>query len=470
MDAATNREAMVPFKSPKRFLGDLDAALTAKVIASAADIALVVDNGVIKDIAVGNEDLSREGCDAWRGRKWIETVTVESRPKIEDLLNGESARPALWRQVNHPTAHGPDIPIKYTAVRTSNDNNRIVAIGRDLRGVAALQQRLVEAQQDLDRDYSRMREVEARYQSLFRSLSEAVLIVDAGVLKVEEANPAFARLLATSTDLLKDAALASLFDKASQRLVEAAAAKALTVGRAEEARVSLSNGHRAALMISAFRQDNATRLIVRLNADAAGAVHPARAESMSVIEHLPDGLVVAGSDFRILAANRAFLDFAQLASEQQAIGSHVVQFLGRSTTDLNVLIAAVKNYGFSRNFATVLRDRHGKTEDVEVSAVSAPRGDSTVYGFSVRLVARRLKAGASLGAELPNTVDRLTGLVGRVSLKEIVRESTDMMEKLCIEAALEITGDNRASAAEMLGLSRQGLYSKLRRFGIPEKE
>jgi DNA-binding NtrC family response regulator len=57
-------------------------------------------------------------------------------------------------------------------------------------------------------------------------------------------------------------------------------------------------------------------------------------------------------------------------------------------------------------------------------------------------------------------------LVGRVPRKELVRESTDMIERLCIEAALELTDDNRASAAEILGLSRQGLYSKLRRHGL----
>jgi transcriptional regulator PpsR len=468
MDAATNREATVDFKSPKRFLSGLDATLTAKVIASAADIALIVDNGVIKDIAVSNEELSREGCDAWRGRKWIETVTVESRAKIEDLINGVSARPAMWRQVNHPTAHGPDIPIKYTAVRTSNDN-RIVAVGRDLRGVAALQQRLVEAQQDLDRDYSRLREVESRYQSLFRAVSEPVLIVDADRLTIEEANPACAQLLATSVDLLKGADLVSIFEKSAQRGIEAAAAKALTAGRAEAFELALKGGRATAAMISAFRQDNATRLIVRLAAEKPGAL-ATRVESMGVIEHLPDGLLVTGPDFRIIAANRAFLDLALLSSEQQALGSHLVQFLGRSTTDLNVLIASIRNHGFARNFATILRDRHGKTEDVEVSAVSAPQNDTTLYGFSIRGIARRLKAGANFGAELPNSVDRLTSLIGRVSLKEIVRESTDVMEKLCIEAALEITGDNRASAAEMLGLSRQGLYSKLRRFGIPEKE
>jgi DNA-binding NtrC family response regulator len=69
---------------------------------------------------------------------------------------------------------------------------------------------------------------------------------------------------------------------------------------------------------------------------------------------------------------------------------------------------------------------------------------------------------------LPHSVEQLTQLVGRVTLKELVRETTDVIERLCIEAALELTGDNRASAAEMLGLSRQSLYSKLRRFGITE--
>jgi len=49
-----------------------------------------------------------------------------------------------------------------------------------------------------------------------------------------------------------------------------------------------------------------------------------------------------------------------------------------------------------------------------------------------------------------------------------VRESTDVIEALCIEAALKLTGNNRASAAEMLGLSRQSLYTKLNRYGIGE--
>ena len=70
------------------------------------------------------------------------------------------------------------------------------------------------------------------------------------------------------------------------------------------------------------------------------------------------------------------------------------------------------------------------------------------------------------GADLPRSVDELTDLVGRMPLKDIVRESTDLIERLCIEAALVYTSDNRASAAEILGLSRQSLYSKLNRYGL----
>ena len=64
----------------------------------------------------------------------------------------------------------------------------------------------------------------------------------------------------------------------------------------------------------------------------------------------------------------------------------------------------------------------------------------------------------------------MTELVGRVPLRDIVRETTDLIERLCIEAALELTSDNRASAAEMLGLSRQSLYITQRRFGIGDQE
>ena len=88
------------------------------------------------------------------------------------------------------------------------------------------------------------------------------------------------------------------------------------------------------------------------------------------------------------------------------------------------------------------------------------------YGFTIRSVGRRLRGAPAAIGDVPRSVGQLTELVGRMSLKEIVRESTDMIERLCIEAALVYTSDNRASAAEVLGVSRQSLYSKLHRHGL----
>ena len=60
----------------------------------------------------------------------------------------------------------------------------------------------------------------------------------------------------------------------------------------------------------------------------------------------------------------------------------------------------------------------------------------------------------------------MTELVGRVPLKDIVAESSELIEQLSIETALQMTHDNRALAAQLLGLSRQSLYVKLRRYGL----
>ena len=468
MDAkASHSERLVSFKSPKRFLADLDASVTAKVVAAAADVALIVDDGVIKDIALGNNELTKEGYDnAWRGKKWIETVTVESRPKIEALLKTTVKARPHWRQVNHPSSSGMDIPVKYTAVKTGT-TNRIVALGQDLRSVSALQQRLIEAHQGIERDYDRLRDAEARYQTLFRAVAEPVLIVDGDSFEIKDANPAAAKHFESMTHALIGGSLVELFQKKAGREIELTVANALAHGSSVSG-VLKSRGKGAwKLSFSPFRQNDETQLIVRVIVDGEQS-ETQSAEFLEVLESLPDGLVVTNEDLFILHVNKAFHEMTRLTGARQALGRRLDDFIGRSGTDVNVLLSSMRNHSFVRNFSTVLRDQFGAEERVEVSAVAAPLGEEEVFGFSIRNVARRLETGPRIGEELPSSVDQLTNLVGKVSLKEIVRESTDLIEKLCIEAALEITEDNRASAAEMLGLSRQGLYLKLKRFGFDE--
>ena len=167
-----------------------------------------------------------------------------------------------------------------------------------------------------------------------------------------------------------------------------------------------------------------------------------------------------------MSANAAFLDLVQLTSDQQVIGHPLDKWLGRHATELSVVVNNLREHGSVRHFFTLVRTELETSEEVEVSAVSVTGGDQPCFGFTVRSVARRPDFLVKGRRELPRSVEQLTQLVGRVALKDLVRESTDVIERLCIEAALELTGDNRASAADMLGLSRQSLYSKLRRHGL----
>ena len=470
-DAASRALSPVKgFRSPKRSLGGLDAEIASSLIAASSDVALVVDGkGVIRDLAFGSDELAQEWAGTWLGRPWIETVTLESRAKVETLLReaGGDAR-ARSRQLNHPSSHGRDIPVLYSAINLGAD--RIVALGRDLQAVSALQQQLVDAQQSMEREYSRLRHAETRYRLLFQIASEAVLIVDAATRKVVEANPAAGELLGEDAKRVVGRSLRDIVAKPSVAAVEGLLASVRTSGRADDVSVRLGTRDEEFLVsASLFRQENASHYLVRLSSVQAGGASAASAEKSRlahVVSSLPDAFVVTDLDRRILTANAAFLDFAQLGMEDQARGEPLDRWLGRSGIELGVLLANLREHGSIRNFATVLRGEYGASEDVEVSGVAVAGGEQPCFGFMIRNVARRFSAPVRIGRELPRSAQQLTELVGRVSLKDLVRETTDVIERLCIEAALELTGDNRVSAAEILGLSRQSLYVKLRRYGL----
>lgn len=60
----------------------------------------------------------------------------------------------------------------------------------------------------------------------------------------------------------------------------------------------------------------------------------------------------------------------------------------------------------------------------------------------------------------------MSSQLGQASLKEIVSTAVGLVERYYIEVALEAADDNRTAAARMLGVSRQGLYDKLARYGL----
>ncbi len=474
---------MKAFRAPHDSFGTLDAETAATLVTTASDVALVMDrDGIIQDMAFHKADLSLEleGYGRWFGRSWSETVSLDSQSKVASLLREAEKNVASgWRQLTHQTVQGRDVPILYAAVRLTGGDH-IVALGRDLRAVAALQQRLVDAQMSMERDYARLRFAETRYRLLFQTSSEPVIILDGGTHRIVEANPSAARLFESGGAKRGGVGrpFGDMFDAASRSRVQAFLAELRSAGRAEDVEVMLAERAGSVLASAAvFRQEGSTLLLVRLapvrNAPASPAPPAAVAHADErlgdFLRASPDGFVLVDASGRILSANAAFVDMIQLADEDRARGIALDPFFGRSGIDLDVLMANLRQHGSVRLFAASLRGEQGALLDVEVSGVALGQGKTATFGLTIRDVGRRLAAAAPrAGHELPHSAERLTELIGRVPLKDLVRETTDVIEKLCIEAALELTGDNRASAAEVLGLSRQSLYVKLRRFGFAD--
>ncbi len=165
---------------PGQTVSDIDHESMSKLIKAAGDIVLIVDqDGIVQDATVHDAVIAREtdAVESWPGQLMAACVDLASRPKVETLLrDAQDGKPARWVHVNHPSRRGADIPILYAAVRMASGH--VVAIGRDLRPVSLLQQRLVDAQQAMERDYVRLRHMDTRYRLLFQMSSEALLIVD----------------------------------------------------------------------------------------------------------------------------------------------------------------------------------------------------------------------------------------------------------------------------------------------------
>ena len=442
----------------------------ATLLTMTGDLTLVLDSaGVVQKLAFGSGDVAIEDSDRWVGMRWIDTVTTESRSKVEQILREVAATGAARRrQVNHPTAGGPDVPVSYTAVRLG-EHGEIVAVGRDLRIVSSLQLRLVETQQAMERDYWRMRHVETRYRLLFQFSSDAILVVDASTLRILDTNAAAADLLGMPADRVIGKTFPIGISGPSERAVSDLLATARATGRADGA-VRVAGVQRdVALSASCFRQDSATLFLLRF-APQPGVQHDTlarpSAQLLELIETAPDAVAVTDLDGVMQSANRAFLDLAQLTSATQAVGRSISDWVGRPGADLGVFLTTLRKHGAVRLVATGARGEHGMPSEVEVSATWIPHGQSPCIGFIIRDVGRRVASGPQGARDLTRAVEQLTGLVGRMAMRDLIRDTTDLVERHFIDAALELTDHNRTAAAEVLGLSRQSLYVKLRRHGL----
>jgi len=313
---------MTPFRKPELYMRGFDSTTTSKLVASSCDISLVIDeDGVVCDVGFGDDRSVIPEATGWVGQRWVDTVSIDSRQKIRDLLAIKAdATPSPWRQVNQVSESGVDIPLLYRAV-TRDEDGHLIVVGRDLRSVSELQQQLLDVQHSMERDYARLHQAETRYRMLFTLASEGVLIMEADSRRVVEANPAAGRVLDQPAGKLVGRTFPRGFTYASEDLIESLLNQVRAAGSADDIVVRLA-GSEADLNMGAtlLRREDGMFFLVRLSERGHTESSAVSRSMVEVIQRSPDAFVVTDPEGKILMANAAFIELCQLGSEQQAQG------------------------------------------------------------------------------------------------------------------------------------------------------
>ena len=442
------------------------------------DIAIELDpDGAIRTVRFGRElcDGSPAAARDWEGSLWLDTVSSDSRTKAERLLS-EASRMGVtgFRQIQQSLPGGDSVPVEYAAVRDASGTGTVL-LGRDLRGVAELQRRYVEAQQSLERDHWKLRQVETRYRMIFRESSEPGVVVDPDTIRILDANPAALDVLSLEGGDARSALegrslLGEIGPDQREAFREHVAA---VVHRAESVpvRVTLGPDRVPALArASASRRDAEDAVFVRfaLLEEARGRRSAPLEELTPAVEALPDAFLLVAEDGEVLYANAAFAELAEV-TVAAVRGRRIQEWLDRPGADWTVVRETLDEHGVVRSFpSAVVGDRGGRAE-VELSA-AAVEEDRVYAGLVVRHVGRRLGRTTSAGSRwLRSDAPDIGAQVGRTTLAELVDEIVSEVEREFIGVALDMTGGNRTAAAELLGLSRQSLYSRLDRYDLHDR-
>ncbi len=452
-----------------------DAGAIDNLFEQAADIAVFTDGaGVIEGISVNPNSPSLGCLDHWVGRNITGFLTEESQAKFAERVGDMRADPvAVPRpiELNHVDNATWEFPIRYTLHRV-NGSDALLLLGRDMQPVAEVQQRLLREQLARERDQQKLRAETTFYRVVLEASETPLVLVEPQKGRIRDLNGAAATLLGTKADTLTGNVFAQAFE--GRRSGELADSLQSAAGSSEvrsvEA-VARRNGRVVTIFPEYFRAAGELFMLCRLvGIDEEGTAGPELAQSLSALfAATSDAVVLTDTKGVIREANEAFLVLADAAQLRDVRDRSLSEFLVRGEIDLKLILETAKKKGRVRNYSAQMSSVVGRRAGVEISAARLlQRGGDLGYGLILRDRAAgegaEVEAGAMAMSEeaMKNVMD----LVGTASLKDLVSATADVIEKMCIETAVQLTGNNRVAAAEMLGLSRQSLYVKLRKHGL----
>ncbi len=455
-------------------LKTLDPQSVGALVSLGADVVMLVDRAaVVSQVHFTNPELAEYGLAKAVGKRLQDCVTIESVPKIDSMLSNDNRQdPIKGYQVNHKGGAKPDLPVVYSAY-TAKDLPYTIVVGRELRQQFQDQQRLVQAQMELEADYRELQEAETRYRTAFKVAAAAYVMMDGEKRTVLDANAAAMALLSPHGGPVAGKPLRDLFHKQDRdRLGDAIGEARHSPNAVHIDGLRSARSETVSATIRSYRENGVTNLVLALwpaieeQETRRQRKEPTIVSASVDLAELPEAAVQTDTDGIVLSANDLFLDLVHAPSHNQVIGRNFGIWFASAAIDIRVLYTRLRDEQSIRGFTSTMTDNLSGERGVSLSARFSQETGTVQFILVPQAAASERLTIPSPGA--PDQAEGFSSLVGKVPLKDLMRESLDVIEKICIEEALEQTGNNRAYAAEILGLSRQSLYIKLRRHGLED--
>lgn len=391
-------------------------------------------------------------------------------PALGGLLDqaraGGIAGPVL---LHHADAFAPHSCARYTANRASARSGDVTLLGRQVLPSPHMDSADLIGMIDgsLSEDVREGRErTQAFYKVMFGRAADSILFIDPFAGRVDEANPRAHALFSVNSGELDGRLFSDLFSAEDRDLVSNLLRQA-TIDPSVH-RVAARIGEFSTpvmLRVQAVRSFERRMTMVRIapsNAHDGSTPHDSAVNAVGILKRSPYPVVIIDGRQSILWTNGAFDAAHPGVSGATAF---VADRMRLSSHALGVALEQVRTRGAMRMaFASLMLGGGANVTGNEVTLVDLSRGSRDVAGlvFDTPVDVPTTDSGLGHGAD----AEALVNLVGRAPLKALVRGTTDALEKSYIEAALRLTGNNRAAAANALGVSRQSLYAKLKQFGL----
>jgi len=455
----------------------IEPEIVTEIISRISDIALVLSQfGQVMGVLSNPNFKTPLGLARWEGEPLRDLLTVESVPKFDSRLEEflkDRSKPVRPVELNHAASGDqPELPMRYSFHHIGNDG-AILLLGQDQRPVAEMQQQLVSAQIALEKDHEAQREYYTRLRVLMTEMDEGTLFVSASTGRIEDSNPAAAALLGRARNDLSGTTLAEHLDSEEDgKLLEEITSRAGSGNTGSLTARTRTSGVSLSVHPTLFRTAGEQLLLCRLARISGDAPKsdglPTHLEAL--FESGPDAIVFITQGDVILSSNDAFLRLTNIAQPMALKDRQITDFLGRGSVDMNVMRENAARTGTMRMYATRIIGEHGTEVPVEISTTYITTGKQPVFALVIRDASRSEAIRNSTGQVTDVDSRSVVELIGSHTLKGIVAKTTDVIEKMCIETAVELTSNNRVAAAEMLGLSRQSFYVKLRKYDLLKQD